>query len=103
MKLFIQLVSWTLAVALGGLGFLAHHLGMLMNFIFLLLMLLAPINLLWFGWRILRKELYLGLFTRPLAAESRKYWWPCLARVVFYLCCGYLKCRRLFSPFWAGF
>jgi len=90
MKLFRQVLSWTLAATLGGIGFLAHHLGTLMNFIFLLLMLLAPINLLWFGWRILRKELYHGLFTRPLAPESRKYWWPCLARVVFYLCCGYL-------------
>jgi len=90
MKLFCQILSYVIAVALGGLGFLAYRLGLLTNFIFLLLMLLVPVNLLWLGWRILRKELYYGMFTRLLALESRKYWWPCTARIAFYLCCAHL-------------
>src|SRR6185503_12226137 len=72
------------------LGWLAWELGLFMNFIFLLVLLLAPLELFRQAWKARRKELDLGLLRRPFAPESRRYWWPCLARAAFFLACGYL-------------
>jgi hypothetical protein len=87
LRLIGELLIVTVAL---GMGFLAWTLGLFMNFIFVLLLLLAPVNLARFASRAWKQKIYFGLFARPFAPESRKYWWPCLARVAFFLACGYL-------------
>jgi hypothetical protein len=87
----LWLVLDSLVVAfLFGVGYLAFWLGMFVNLVAVLLMLLLPLNLLLLAWHAFRRQVYFGLLTRPLGAESRRYYWPCLARVIFYALCCYL-------------
>jgi hypothetical protein len=83
-------IDCVIAAFLLLLGYGGYEFGIFTNVIAVLLMVLVPVNLMRLMWRIWRREVYFDIFKRPFAVESRKYWWPCAARLLFYLCCAYL-------------
>ena len=87
----LALIFEILAAAFGFLiGFFAYQMGMFMNAVFVMLILLAPATLLKFGVNLWRREISFDLFKQPFAASSRKFLWPSLARILFFVACGYL-------------
>jgi Peptidase family M23 len=91
-------IDWVIGPLLLLIGYGAYLVGMLTTVVAVLVELLVLINLLRLAWRLWRREVYFGLFKQPFAAESRRYWWPCVARLVFYLCCGIVLTVGL--PIW---
>ena len=71
-------------------GFFAYEAGMFMNVVFVMLILLAPITVLKFGVNLWRREISFDLFKHPFSPGSRKFVWPCLARILFFVACGLL-------------
>ena len=89
-KTITNVIETIIALIASAAGFAGYEMGIFMNFVFVMLLLLAPIALLMLGWKLWQRSIAFTFLKNPFARSSRSQLLACLVRLFFFLSCGYL-------------